>query len=74
MAEKTIDEYLRVCSGICTMSDATATVCACPDCKCEVSDGHQVIVDGKNYCCDACANGHPSGGSGCCDGACACRG
>ncbi|MEM0967847.1 MAG: metallothionein [Verrucomicrobiota bacterium] len=56
------------------MSDATATICACPDCKCEVSDGHQVIVDGKNYCCDACANGHPSGGSGCCDGACACRG
>gem|GEM_PF-4145031 len=25
-----------------------ATKCACPDCKCEVREGHRVAADGKN--------------------------
>ena len=55
------------------MSTETIAVCACPDCKCEISEGHDVVKDGKHYCSEACADGHASG-DGCCDGACDCHG
>ena len=32
------------------MNDATATQCACPDCKCEVTEGHRYTKDGKDFC------------------------
>lgn len=71
---KTIDKYLSVCSGIATMSDTTDNKCACPDCKCEISEGHDVLKDGKHYCSEVCANGHAGDDDGCCDGACNCHG
>ncbi|MEM7144891.1 MAG: metallothionein [Verrucomicrobiota bacterium] len=56
------------------MSDTTDNKCACPDCKCEISEGHDVLKDGKHYCSEVCANGHAGDDDGCCDGACNCHG
>ncbi len=56
------------------MSDTNTThPCACPDCQCKVNEGHRVLRNGKEYCSDACADGHANG-EGCCDGACHCHG
>jgi len=55
------------------MTTPSNTACACPDCKCEVSDGHHVASNGKDYCSEACATGHKSG-QGCCENACQCHG
>ena len=46
--------------------------CACPGCNCSVGD-HPVMREDKAYCCQACAEHHPSGkpcnssGCGCAD-------
>ncbi len=55
------------------MSTITKTKCACPDCKCEVREGHHVEKNGKEYCSQACADGHKSG-EGCCNNTCHCHG
>ena len=54
------------------MATVTAMKCACEKCLCVVSLEDAVTKDGKNYCCEACANGHPDDegceqtGCGCC--------
>lgn len=58
------------------MTTATPAVtqmkCACPDCLCIVSLDKAVMLNGKPYCSQACADGHPSqegcghSGCGCC--------
>lgn len=54
------------------MATVTAMKCACEKCLCVVSLEDAVTKDGKNYCCEACANGHPNDkgceqtGCGCC--------
>ena len=70
--KNTIDKYMSVCSCISGMNKETSN-CACPDCKCEVRDGHRVTLDGKEFCSEACANGHASG-VGCCENSCQCQG
>lgn len=55
------------------MTTMTKTKCACPDCKCEVREGHDVTKNGKHYCSKACADGHKSG-EGCCNNSCQCHG
>ncbi|MEM7697176.1 MAG: metallothionein [Verrucomicrobiota bacterium] len=55
------------------MSTPSNTQCACSDCTCEISQGHHVVKDGKDFCSEACATGHVSG-DGCCNGACDCHG
>jgi metallothionein len=43
------------------MATATQLKCACNSCLCEVSLESAVLKDGKNYCSEACANGHQNG-------------
>ncbi len=52
---------------------AAETTCACTDCTCKVSDDTAVKKDGKAYCSDACAQGHPDG-KGCGHEGCECHG
>nr|WP_298410974.1 metallothionein [uncultured Halomonas sp.] len=40
---------------------ANQQTCACPNCNCEVDTDQAVMSDGKAFCCDACASGHPDG-------------
>ncbi|MEQ9672007.1 metallothionein [Coleofasciculus sp. G2-EDA-02] len=54
------------------MTTATQTQCACDSCECMVSNDSAVQKDGKYYCSDACANGHPNG-AGCGHSGCACH-
>ena len=68
-----MDKYLSVCSYVCTMTPKSESACACPDCKCDVTPGHQVAKDGKDFCSEACANGHATG-EGCCNNTCSCHG
>jgi hypothetical protein len=56
-----------------TTTSKDATACACPDCQCEVTEGHHVSRNGKEYCSEACADGHTSG-AGCCKNSCQCHG
>ncbi|WP_081009937.1 metallothionein [Pseudomonas sp. RHF3.3-3] len=44
--------------------------CACNHCSCTVG-ANAVIRDGKAYCCQACASGHPQH-QPCCKGECKC--
>jgi hypothetical protein len=39
--------------------------CACPNCICTVDIASAIVVDGKYYCCEVCANGHKDGSKGC---------
>lgn len=57
------------------MATATATQlkCACESCVCIVNVTDAVLKDGKYYCGDACANGHPDG-VGCSHAGCECHG
>lgn len=55
------------------MNTSTSSKCACPDCQCEVREGHHVVNNGKDYCSQACADGHKSG-EGCCQNTCHCHG
>ena len=68
-----MDKRMSVCSYICDMSTNTITECACPDCKCEVREGHHVEKNGNDYCSEACASEHKSG-DGCCENSCHCHG
>ncbi len=45
--------------------------CACPECTCIV-DADAVVVDGKAFCCSACAEGHPADNAQCRDPDCQC--
>jgi metallothionein len=56
MLERVVD-YLR-CSIV---AEATQTKCACNPCLCNVSLETAVLKDGKGYCSQACADGHPNG-------------
>jgi metallothionein len=55
------------------MANVTSEKCACADCVCKVSAETAVKKDGRNYCSDACANGHAAG-AGCDHAGCACHG
>jgi metallothionein len=48
------------------------TTCACPSCNCTVSPEKSIVKDGKLYCCEACANGHPNG-QACAMSGCGCH-
>ncbi|PJY93711.1 metallothionein [Pseudomonas donghuensis] len=37
-----------------------AQTCACPGCNCKLGE-HPVVSEGRAYCCQACAEHHPSG-------------
>lgn len=53
------------------MPTITQQVCACEPCVCVVNIDDAVVRDGKNYCSDNCADGHPNG-PGCCHTGCEC--
>ncbi|MEM8775056.1 MAG: metallothionein [Pseudomonadota bacterium] len=53
------------------MPTVTHQVCACDTCVCIVDINDAITKDEQNYCCDACADGHPNG-SGCGHAGCAC--
>ena len=55
------------------MVEVTQQKCACADCVCIVSVNDAIKKDGRNYCSDACANGHTAG-AGCEHAGCACHG
>lgn len=42
------------------MATVTSMKCACEKCLCVVSLEDAIAKDGKYYCCEACANGHPN--------------
>ncbi|MFN3927839.1 MAG: metallothionein [Pseudanabaenaceae cyanobacterium] len=47
--------------------------CACVNCICVVPIDKAIVVDGKYYCCTACAEGHKDGSKGCgCTQGCNC--
>ena len=48
------------------------TKCACPSCVCMVTLTEAITKDGKYYCSEACAQGHPNG-QGCGCGSCNCN-
>ncbi len=54
------------------MTTVTQMQCACKDCLCVVALESAVVKDGKHYCSDACANGHPDG-AGCGHKGCDCH-
>lgn len=55
------------------MNESNTDECACPDCHCEIRDGHDVLKNDLHYCSEACADGHASG-EGCCNDTCHCHG
>ena len=55
------------------MIDVTSQKCACADCVCVVKIKEAIQKDGRNFCSDACANGHGSG-AGCGHAGCDCKG
>jgi hypothetical protein len=54
------------------MTTVNQMKCACPDCLCIVNLNDAVMKDGKAYCGEACANGHPEG-AGCGHTGCGCH-
>lgn len=55
------------------MVNITQQKCACADCVCIVNVNDAVKKDERNYCSEACANGHPKG-AGCEHEGCICHG
>ena len=53
--------------------EVTQQKCACSDCVCIVNVDKALKKNGKNYCSESCANGHPEG-SGCGHTGCKCHG
>lgn len=53
------------------MTTVTAMKCACESCLCVVSVDDAVEKEGKHYCSEACADGHPDG-QGCSHQGCNC--
>ena len=54
------------------MTTATLTKCACESCQCAVDEDSTLKKDGKYFCSEACANGHPDG-AGCGHPGCGCH-
>ena len=55
-----------------TAATVTQMKCACASCVCIVNISDAIQKDGKYYCSDACANGHPHG-AGCSHHGCECE-
>ena len=55
------------------MVEVTQQKCACADCVCIVNINDAIKKDDRNYCSQACAEGHSSG-VGCDHAGCACHG
>ncbi|MBC6404909.1 MAG: metallothionein [Rhodospirillales bacterium] len=55
------------------MVTVTQQKCACTDCVCVVNVQDAVKKGGRNYCSQACAEGHAKG-AGCEHAGCACHG
>ncbi|GET36350.1 metallothionein [Microseira wollei] len=53
------------------MTTVTSMKCACESCVCVVSLSDAIEKNGKYYCSDACADGHPNG-KGCEHHGCSC--
>jgi DNA-binding transcriptional ArsR family regulator len=60
-------------TGAMASVDVEAVKCACEDCVCVVPLAKAVSRDGKAFCCDECADGHPHH-AGCDHAGCACHG
>lgn len=45
------------------MSAVDSVKCACEPCTCMVSSNEAIAKDGKYYCSESCADGHPNGES-----------
>ncbi|MBW4638515.1 MAG: metallothionein [Gloeocapsa sp. UFS-A4-WI-NPMV-4B04] len=54
------------------MATVTQMKCACEPCLCVVSIGNAIQKNGKAYCSQECAEGHPEGGKGCGHSGCGC--
>ncbi|MEM7780531.1 MAG: metallothionein [Pseudomonadota bacterium] len=54
------------------MVQVTQQVCACEPCVCVIDIDDAVTRGGKNYCSDACADGHPNGPGCCGNSSCGC--
>ena len=54
------------------MATVTQMKCACPSCLCIVTLSEAIMKDEQYYCCQACANGHPTGSKGCGHTGCGC--
>ncbi|MEM9246377.1 MAG: metallothionein [Cyanobacteria bacterium P01_F01_bin.153] len=54
------------------MATVSEMTCACEPCSCVVKTDTAVAKDGKYYCTDACANGHPEGSEACGKSGCGC--
>lgn len=54
------------------MTTATQVKCECGTCSCVVAPEAIIIKDGKNYCSEACANGHQNG-QACVKSGCGCN-
>lgn len=50
----------------------TLVKCDCSRCSCEISLANAIKRGNKNYCCEACANGHESD-QGCKMSGCGCN-
>lgn len=55
------------------MVNVSQQKCACADCVCIVDVNDAVKKSERNYCSEACADGHPKG-AGCEHAGCACHG
>ncbi|MEM6904030.1 MAG: metallothionein [Pseudomonadota bacterium] len=55
------------------MPAVTQQKCACDDCVCIVAVDDAINHDGRNYCSQECASGHPNG-AGCDHAGCKCAG
>ncbi|URR36081.1 metallothionein [Thermosynechococcus sp. HN-54] len=54
------------------MTTVTQMKCACPHCLCVVSLSDAIMVEGKPYCSEACANGTCKQSGGCGHTGCGC--
>lgn len=54
------------------MATVTGMKCACESCLCVVSIEDAIQKNGKAYCSQECAEGHPEGGKGCGHSGCGC--
>ncbi|BCX12688.1 MAG: metallothionein [Thermosynechococcus sp.] len=54
------------------MTTVTQMKCACPHCLCIVSLSDAIMVDGKPYCSEVCANGTCKESNGCGHTGCGC--
>ncbi|WP_071932325.1 metallothionein [Picosynechococcus sp. PCC 8807] len=55
------------------MVTVTQMKCACESCLCIVDLNSAIQKEGKSYCSQACADGHPAGSEGCGHEGCTCH-